>query len=199
VSIRFGKAGALKTRKDVARLTPLPSSEFPFFVYLGVLADKETAVFLISSDVKATGDGRCRPSKTNCQTIELKRGDTEFFDYSPTGDDSDVTQFQLDLLSVHKKVAANMAGARKARAARDRKGRAVVRAATAVNLIPQINGYRYSTSEGLLHRRLDRKSRRAAASRVPAAIVRRTAWGTIAKVDGAVVFKARKARKAAHS
>lgn len=197
VSIRFGRAGALRTRKDIARLTPLPSSTYPFFVYLGVLADKKTSVFLISSDVKATGDGTCRPSKDACQTIELREGDTEFFDYSPSGDDSDVTQFQMDVLSVHKKAAATAASAKAARVKVDRKGRAVVRAATSVNLLPQINGYRYSKATGLLSRNTDKKHRVAAASKAPSAIVRHTKWGVIAKVQGAVVFAAKKAKKTA--
>lgn len=199
VSIRFGEAGDLTTRKDIARLTPLPSSQFPFFVFLGVLQDKKTAVFLISSDVKATGDGTCRPSKTNCQTIELEGGDTEFFDYSPSGDDNDVKQFQMDVLSVHRKRASNGALAAAARRTTSRRGTAAYLAAKAARLVPQAARYRYSRSDGLLRRAQDRKARRAAAARVPRAVIKKTRWGTIVKANGAVAFAVKKARKAAHS
>ena len=80
VDLRFGQADSMKTLRDVARLTPLPSASSPFFVFLGVKEDGKTLVFLVSSDAKATGDGKCKPSTNDCETIELKAGDTEFFD-----------------------------------------------------------------------------------------------------------------------
>ena len=60
--LRFGQADSMKTLRDVARLTPLPSASNPFFVFLGVKEDGKTLVFLVSSDAKATGDGTCKPS-----------------------------------------------------------------------------------------------------------------------------------------
>ena len=66
-TLRFGEPGAMRTIKDIARLTPLPSVDNPFFVFLGVKDDGETLVFLVSSDAKATGDGVCRPQAT-CET-----------------------------------------------------------------------------------------------------------------------------------
>jgi len=64
LSLRFGRAESsqLKTYHDVARLSPLPTADNPFFVYTGVLKDGKTAVFLLSSEATATGDGHCRPS-----------------------------------------------------------------------------------------------------------------------------------------
>ena len=49
-------------------------------IYLGVLEDKKTAVFLVDSGVVAQGDGTCRPSRTTCETIHIREGETEFFD-----------------------------------------------------------------------------------------------------------------------
>jgi hypothetical protein len=127
VSLRFGEAGDQRTIRDVARLTPLPSSSDPFFVFLGVLKDGKTAVFLVSSDATATGDGSCKPRATNCETIQLKAGDTEFFDLS-TGT-AGVIQYQLDLLSVGKRDAASTAVAAKRRARESKAGRDILRAA----------------------------------------------------------------------
>ena len=98
----------LKTYHDVARLSPLPTADNPFFVYTGVLKDGKTAVFLLSSDATATGDGHCRPSSKSCQTIEVKEGDTEFFDLTVDGE---AVQYQLDVVKVFKKGASTAAAA----------------------------------------------------------------------------------------
>ena len=110
LSLRFGRADAqqLKTYHDVARLSPLPTADNPFFVYTGVLKDGKTAVFLLSSDATATGDGHCRPSSKSCQTIEVKEGDTEFFDLTVNGEP---VQYQLDVVKVFKKGASTAAAA----------------------------------------------------------------------------------------
>jgi hypothetical protein len=116
VSLRFGRTDTpLRTLSDIARLSPLPSAQDPFFVYLGVLQDRQTVVFLISSDVKATGDGTCRPSASTCETIEVKKGDTEFFDLV-SGDQT--LQYQLEVSEVQPEGTASSARvARTARAA----------------------------------------------------------------------------------
>ncbi len=110
LSLRFGRAEAaqLKTYHDVARLSPLPTADNPFFVYTGVLKDGKTAVFLLSSDATATGDGQCRPSSKSCQTIEVKEGDTEFFDLTVDGE---AVQYQLDVVKVFKKGATTAVAA----------------------------------------------------------------------------------------
>ena len=99
VDLRFGQADSMKTLRDVDRLTPLPSASSPFFVYLGAKSGGKTLVFLVSSDAKATGDGTCKPSKSNCETIELQVGDTEFFDLTTT---DGVQQYQMDIVKIEK-------------------------------------------------------------------------------------------------
>ena len=110
LSLRFGRAEStqLKTYHDVARLSPLPTADNPFFVYTGVLKDGKTAVFLLSSDATATGDGHCRPSPKSCQTIEVKEGYTEFFDMTVGGQP---VQYQLDVVRVFKKGAGSAVAA----------------------------------------------------------------------------------------
>jgi hypothetical protein len=110
LSLRFGHADAahLTTYHDVARLSPLPTADNPFFVYTGVLKDGKTAVFLLSSDATATGDGHCSPSPKACQTVEVKQGDTEFFDLTVNGQ---AVQYQLDVVRVFKKGASSAVAA----------------------------------------------------------------------------------------
>lgn len=98
LTLRFGLSdGKLKTYKDVQRLTPLPNSTSPFFVFLGVLDDKQTAVFLVSARATATGDGACKPSKANCATLHVKKGETVYFDLTVDGKP---VQYQMDLVNV---------------------------------------------------------------------------------------------------
>ena len=89
LSLRFGRAEAaqLKTYHDVARLTPLPSADNPFFVFLGVAQGRQ------DRGLPALLRRRPRPAtalqaerQDDCQTIELKEGDTEFFDLTVDGE-----------------------------------------------------------------------------------------------------------------
>lgn len=101
VTLKFGPAaGTLKLRRDLVRLTPLPSVKSPFFVLMGVREDGETVRFLISSDAEARGDGVCKPRRSLCESIDLEPGDTEFFDVeTPSGKS---VQYQMDLISVRR-------------------------------------------------------------------------------------------------
>ena len=98
VTLRFGESGDLRSLPNVTAYTPLPSQGEPFFVFLGLRADNPAiAVFLVSSDAKATGDGTCKPDATSCDTIEMRAGDTEFFDVATGGSSK---QYQLDVVKV---------------------------------------------------------------------------------------------------
>lgn len=121
VTLRIGRtADDTPKAKDVKRLTPLPSSSDPFLVYLGVLTNKRTAVFMLSADVTATGDGTCRPRPSSCETVELHKGETERL--AVTRDDGTVATYRLDLVRI---VQASSAGAPEAVAARHRRQKAV--------------------------------------------------------------------------
>jgi len=164
VDLRFGEAGNLRLRENVARLTPLPSIDDPFFVFLGVLEDGKTAVFLVSSDIKATGDGKCRPSSRSCETIELRKGDTEFFDVT-RGDD--VTQFQLDLRDIEKREVKTTA-AIKAYTRHSKVGSAYVQTVGESAEGSAARGYRYLPRKGVLVRaKRKARARGAAASGRP--------------------------------
>jgi hypothetical protein len=150
VNLRFGEPGQQKLRHDIPRLTPLPSATNPFFVFLGVLDDHKTAVFLISSDATATGDGNCKPNPTQCDTIEMKAGDTEFFDVAEGN--SGIVQYELDLLKVfHGKVSGKAAAARAAKRV-NKDGKNVVSELKAEG-DKSMGRYIYSYKRGVLVRR----------------------------------------------
>jgi hypothetical protein len=106
IDVRFGGSsdGELP-RQTLQRNEALPNEDEPILVYMGVKDGGKTAVFMLSEGLKPTGDGVCTPKDT-CETIELKAGETEFFDLEG---DADGTQYQLDVVKIHKhatKVAA---------------------------------------------------------------------------------------------
>jgi hypothetical protein len=102
VSLHLGPIGQLKTYKDLARLSALPSAGNPLFVFTGVLKDGKTAVLLPSSTVQIgeESDVACKPSNKSCQKLELEQDDTVFFKLA--GDDT-ATEYQLDVISVRQK------------------------------------------------------------------------------------------------
>ncbi|HKG37702.1 MAG TPA: hypothetical protein VKB25_01835 [Conexibacter sp.] len=122
VDVRFGRAGQhLRAIRDVPRLTPLPSATNPIVVFLGTRRDRRTAVFLVSTDVHVQGLGQCVPSRSNCEAIELRDGDTAFLDVAAA--DGSVDQFELDLVGVTLHETTSKAVAQRAYARTSRVGR----------------------------------------------------------------------------
>ncbi len=147
VDIRFGRDGSLSSRSNVPRLSPLPSAADPFFVFMGVLADGETALFLVSSDAEATGDGSCKPSPVNCERVEMQAGETEFFDV--TTPEGTVVQYQLDLVRVARVRAGSPTAAASARSRESIEGREVLRRAIDTKQVDVAN-IAYSRDLGVL-------------------------------------------------
>jgi hypothetical protein len=116
LAVRFGLSETNPLpRKNVKRREALPSSDEPVLIYLGVLKNTRTAVFMVDSGVVSQGDGECVPSSTTCVTIHLNEGETEFFDVPAdaagsagpnTAADGEAsattTQYQLDLIKIRK-------------------------------------------------------------------------------------------------
>lgn len=122
VDVRFGHAGKhLRAIRDVPRLTPLPSAANPIVVFLGTRRDRRTAVFLVSTDVHVQGLGQCVPSRSTCEAIELREGETAFLDF--TAANGSVDQYELDLVSVTLHETTSEAVAQRAYARTSRVGR----------------------------------------------------------------------------
>jgi hypothetical protein len=150
VKLKFGEAGAEKTYDNPARLTPLPSSDNPFFVYLGLQDDKKHAVFLIDGEAVPSGDGHCDPSPEDCQKLTMQAGDLEFFELQ-TGT-AGVVEYQLELTSIKKYKAGSKAVAAKARARESKAGREALRELVATDPTA-LDGWDYSRNLGLLVRK----------------------------------------------
>ncbi len=152
LSVRFGASTEGRPpHKRVKRLQALPSNSNAVLIYLGVLNDKKTAVFLLDSGVVAEGDGDCKPSRAQCETIQIGEGETEFFDV-PGG-----AQYELDVLKIHKSTTTDAKQAKKARAAVSTKGRMILRARVAGDGPLR---YRYDAKTGRLQK-LSKKAYKA--------------------------------------
>lgn len=150
VAIRFGEAGAVTTRRDLARLKALPSFSKPLVMFMGVLSDGKTAAFLLAPGVQATGQGWCRPSRANCQTLEMRAGDDEALEArSGTGG---VVQYNLKVLRVERKVFKSAAKAEAKHARYSKAGRELLRAAIAKD-VPGAGAYKFDSDYGILRLR----------------------------------------------
>ena len=145
LTVRFGGAASEELeRKSLKRLQPLPSADAPVLIYLGVLKDGKTAVFLVDHGVSAIGDGDCRPTPDECETLRLRAGETEFLDV--TDETGNVTaQYQLDLIKIHKSTTASAARAK----ASSKAGRRLLKARVSSD---GPTGYRWDAAAGALER-----------------------------------------------
>jgi hypothetical protein len=148
VDLSFGEPGSTKQkdRTDIARLSALPSADKPIVIFLGVKKDKKTATFLISSDATATGDGSCKPSATNCQTIEMQEGDSTFLDIDLG---AGVRQFRLDVDRIGEVDKETSEKATTARARASVAGRAYLRSAIESGEV-SLSGLDFSEKTGTL-------------------------------------------------
>ncbi len=153
LTVRFGSTSADVKRRDVKRLQALPSAGNPVLIYLGVLDDKKTAVFMLDSGVVAQGDGECKPTRTTCETIHIREGETEFFDIT-NADGSAGGQYQLDVIKIRKKSTTNAGQAKAAKARVSKRGKQILRARIAGDGPLR---YRYDKKSG----RLEKLSKKA--------------------------------------
>jgi hypothetical protein len=123
LTVRFSSGDATGVAKSVLESdqglpTETADDENPLLVYTGLAKGGKVAVFLVDASVTADGDGRCDgDSDTDCETLYLRAGDTEFLDV--TDDAGNVTgQFQLDLLAIHPSKKTRAAAAKSAKAAK---------------------------------------------------------------------------------
>lgn len=111
IVVRFADSTEGSARKTLKRLQALPSAQEPVLIYLGLLKDGETAEFLLDQGVEAVGDGECKPSLDQCETIRLQAGETEFIDVTDA-EGKVVAQYQLDLLKVHESATGSASKAK---------------------------------------------------------------------------------------
>jgi len=100
--VRFGSATSKLTRMNVKKLAALPNGadEDPLLVYMGLTDHGKKAVFMVDASLEPSGDADCKPHPSNCETIELAAGETEFFDVVDAETGSITAQYELDLVDI---------------------------------------------------------------------------------------------------
>jgi hypothetical protein len=70
-----------RTRKieGMHRLDMLPSQSSPLLIFMGVGSGGNNAVFLIDSTLKGAGEGRCKPSNSDCSFVYMGAGSEHQF------------------------------------------------------------------------------------------------------------------------
>jgi hypothetical protein len=121
LTVRFGTGDPSQPKTVLEADQSLPEDTTgevdPLIVYLGLAKGGKEALFLVDASVLADGDGRCDGDGTECETLHLRAGDTEFLDV--TDDKGDVTdKYQLDLLAIHPSKHTAAAAAKAAKAAK---------------------------------------------------------------------------------
>ena len=77
----FASNGKARRIKGLSRLDMLPSQSSPLLLFLGVDESAGSAVFLVDSTLKGTGEGTCSPSPSDCGVLALGAGsEHEFVD-----------------------------------------------------------------------------------------------------------------------
>jgi hypothetical protein len=103
IKVNFGSTQSDPESMTIARLDPLPDADSPVLVYDHAEQGGKVAVFEVTGNVTAEGDGKCYPSASECAELKLHVGDVEFITVTDTGDTSTDAQYQLELLKIYSK------------------------------------------------------------------------------------------------
>jgi hypothetical protein len=98
----FGPSGHTEKFKGPQSFTPLPDSDHPSIVFLGVSDDGKHALFLIADPAfEAQGEGKCTP-KGACQFVSLATGDSNDEETFTSIDGSVSYELKLDRIRREK-------------------------------------------------------------------------------------------------
>jgi hypothetical protein len=112
VAVQFGQLPVSATTpltpyENLKLLTPLPSSALALIVFRGVTAGGKSATFTLVGEAILHGQGKCLPSATQCEAIDLQSGKAEQLEYlSETGQ---VLSYELQVVSITSEKASTAA------------------------------------------------------------------------------------------
>jgi hypothetical protein len=92
IDVTFIANGRKRQIKGMEKLDILPSEASPLLVFLGVSSGASNAVFLVDSTLQATGEGKCKPSASECAFVHLGAGSEHQF----TTEDGDSYTLRID-------------------------------------------------------------------------------------------------------
>ena len=90
--VSFSANGRARRVTGLEKLDILPSEASPLLIFMGVTENAGNAVFLVDSTLEAAGEGRCRPSASDCAFLYLGAGSEHEF----TNDEGDSYTLRVD-------------------------------------------------------------------------------------------------------
>jgi hypothetical protein len=72
--VTFESGNRTRRIKGLERLEMLPSEASPLLIFMGVSSNAGNAVFLVDSSLKAAGEGKCKPSASDCAFVYIGPG-----------------------------------------------------------------------------------------------------------------------------
>jgi hypothetical protein len=114
IDVTFTHNDRSRRVKGMQRLEMLPSQNSPLLIFLGVEPSGDNAVFLVDSKLQGAGEGKCKPSSSDCAFLSIGAGAVHQF----TAEDGDTYLLRIDQI---RKVSVRRLSAAQAKADRRRK------------------------------------------------------------------------------
>jgi hypothetical protein len=92
VDVTFEAGGRTRHIKGLEKLDMLPSQESPLLIFMGVTANGGNAVFMVDSTLKAAGEGKCKPSASQCAFAYIGAGSEYMF----SNEEGDTYRVKID-------------------------------------------------------------------------------------------------------
>jgi hypothetical protein len=105
VDLTFTANGHTRRVKGMEKLDMLPNESSPLLIFMGVTPKGGDAVFLVDSTLEAAGEGRCKPSESECAFAYIGAGSRYMFS------DSDGNTYEIRIDEI-RKVKVGASGAR---------------------------------------------------------------------------------------
>ena len=79
IDVTFTVNGRKRKVTGMEKLDILPSQASPLLIFMGVTDSAGNAVFLVDSTLQTAGEGKCKPSRTECAFLYLGAGSEQEF------------------------------------------------------------------------------------------------------------------------
>jgi hypothetical protein len=109
IDVTFTNNGRKRKIKGMERLDVLPGQANPLLIFLGASKNGANAVFLVDSTLTAVGEGKCKPSNTDCAFLYLGAGS----EHELSNDEGDSYTLRIDQIR-RVKVGADASSAKRA-------------------------------------------------------------------------------------
>ncbi|MEA2418672.1 MAG: hypothetical protein QOE60_878 [Thermoleophilaceae bacterium] len=92
LDVTFWANGKRRQIKGMEKLDMLPNQAAPLLIFMGVSDGAGNAVFLVDSTLETAGEGKCKPSHSDCAFLYLGAGSEQEF----TNEDGDSYRMRID-------------------------------------------------------------------------------------------------------